>query len=83
MQYRLKEEYKGIIVSRNNPIIGKVTFNSNTCKPEDYKTYFKLGFEELFEERVEKVIDVIIDKIEDVVEDVVEHVHNKRKKRRL
>ena len=83
MEYRLKDEYKGIIVSRNNPIIGKVTFNSNTCKPEDYKTYFRLGFEELFE----KVIDIVIDKIEDiveeVVEDVIEHVHNKRKKRRL
>ena len=83
MQYKLKDEYKGIIVSRNNPIIGKITFNSNTCKPEDYKTYFRLGFEELFEEIVEKVIDVVIDKIEDVVEDVIEHVHNKRKKSRL
>lgn len=81
--YKLKEEYKGIIVSRNNPIIGKVTFNSNTCKPEDYKTYFKLGFEELFEEIVEKVIDIVIDKIEDVAEDVIEHIQHKRKKRRL
>jgi 2-phosphoglycerate kinase len=83
MQYRLKEEYRGVIVSRNNPIIGRVTFNANTCNPQDYKTYVRLGFEELFEEIVEKVIDVIIDKIEDVVEDVIEHVHNKRKKRRL
>lgn len=80
MNYKLKDEYQGVIVSRNNPVIGRVTFNSNTVDPEHYENYFKLGFEELFEEIIEMIIDKTLDKI---VDEVKEYIGNRKTKKKL
>jgi len=45
---KLKEEYKGVIVTRNHMKVGKVTFNANSVKEEQYINFYNLGFEELF-----------------------------------
>lgn len=45
---RLKEKYKGIILSKVTPI-GTIYFDEKNVDPAFYKNYFDLGFQELFE----------------------------------
>lgn len=47
---KLKDKYKGLIVTRTDIRVGKITFDANTVKPEDYQNFYDLGFTELFEE---------------------------------
>jgi Mg2+ and Co2+ transporter CorA len=79
MKYKLKEEYKGVIVTRNHMSIGKVTFDANIVKEEHYENYVKLGFDELFEEIVETIVEAVVDAIVDKVEDIVDNIKAKRK----
>jgi len=75
MKLRLKDEYKGVIVSRNDIKIGRITFDSNKVSEENYKNFYKLGFEYLFE----LIIEEVIEEIKEFVEDKIETVKNKRK----
>lgn len=61
-QYKIKNEYSGLIITKNVYGLGQVTFDSSKVDPKDYKTYVKLGFEELFEKVVEEVIEEIKEK---------------------
>jgi hypothetical protein len=72
MKYKLKDEYKGVKVTRNHMGIGKVTFDANIVKEEHYENYVKLGFGELFEEILETIVEIIVDKVIDKVEDVID-----------
>jgi predicted neutral ceramidase superfamily lipid hydrolase len=82
---KLKKEYEGLIVSRVNPMIGNVTFDTNKVDPSKYENYAKIGFEHMFEEVVDAVVDAVIeiakDKIEDITEKIIErrNVRGKRK----
>lgn len=44
---KLKEEFKGTVVTLSTKI-GKVIFNTNIVKEEDYQLYYDLGFEDYF-----------------------------------
>lgn len=48
---KLKEEYKGLIITKKHMILGDVTFNSNIVSASDYENFINLGcgFEVLFE----------------------------------
>lgn len=46
----LKEEYKGVIISKLYPGIGNITFDPAKVKPESYKNYIQFGFDHIFDE---------------------------------
>ena len=66
--YKLKEEYEGVIVSRNVPGLGNVIFDPTKVEPRKFENYVKLGFEYLFELVIEETIEWVGEKIEDWIE---------------
>jgi hypothetical protein len=78
MKYRLKKEFEGMRITKNNLQHGKITFDAYRVLPEHYENYVKKGFEEMFEEIIEAIIDVVVDKIEDAVD----NFKAKRKRKR-
>jgi len=56
-KFKLKEEYKGVIVTRTNMALGQVTFDADKIKEEYFEKYVNLGFGELFEE-VSKPVNI-------------------------
>ena len=81
-QYKIKNEYSGLIITKNVYGLGQVTFDSSKVDPKDYKTYVKLGFEELFEKVVEEVIEFIVDEIKEVIEEVKEKRAKKKSEKK-
>ncbi len=54
---RLKEQFKGMTLTKNNPFLGcSVTFNALMVPIESYVNYYKAGFEFLFD-----IVDVEIE----------------------
>jgi hypothetical protein len=53
MKLKVKEKYRGMIVTRNVPEIGNAIFDPYIIDPEDYINYYNLGFDHLFEEIIE------------------------------
>lgn len=47
---KLKNEYKGLIITKNVFGIGNITFDETKVNPIHYDNFAKIGFEELFEE---------------------------------
>jgi hypothetical protein len=49
---KLKQEYKGLIITKKHIVLGDVTFNSNTVTPDKFQNFIALGcgFEILFED---------------------------------
>lgn len=80
--YRIKEQYKGLIITKSVFGLGQVTFDPSKVDPKDYKNYIKMGFEELFEEIIEEIIQLIIEEVKDVIEDIKEEIQEKKTKRR-
>ena len=81
MKYQLKPEYEGLRITRNNIKLGQITFTPDV-KPEHYKNYVALGFEELFIEVAEEIVADAIHLIVEKVEDVIENIQDKRKAKR-
>lgn len=56
---KLKEEYKGLIITKKHMILGDVTFNSNIVTPDKYQNFINLGcgFEVLFENEEIEIIE--------------------------
>jgi hypothetical protein len=77
--YKLKDEYQGLIITKKVYGIGDITFDPTKVEPKDYENYIKIGFEQLFEEIVDTVIDFIVDEIKEVIEDFKEKKQRKRK----
>lgn len=75
---KLKKEYEGLIVSRVNPMLGNVTFDTNKVDPSKYENYAKIGFEHMFEEIFEAVVDAVIEIAKDKIEDITEKIIEKR-----
>ena len=60
IKLRLKPQYEGLRITRNDIRVGKITFDANTVKEEHYKNYRDLGFD-IFEEVEEGIeIEVIV-----------------------
>lgn len=49
MTLKLKKEYEGLRITKNNFIFGKITFDSYTVQPEHYINYYNRGFEDMFD----------------------------------
>jgi hypothetical protein len=56
---KLKEQYKGLIITKKHMILGDVTFNSNTVTPDKFQNFINLGcgFEILFEDEQIEIIE--------------------------
>ena len=54
MKLKLKKEYEGMRITKNNLEHGKITFDAYRVEPEHYENYFLRGFNELFEEIIEE-----------------------------
>ena len=80
--YKIKDQYKGLIITRNVFALGQVTFDPSKVDPKDYKNYVKMGFEELFEEVIEEIIQLIVEEVKDVIEDIKEDIQERTTKRR-
>lgn len=52
---KIKEQFKGQIITLVIDGIGAMTFDTNKVKKSEYRTYSKLGFQDYFE--VEPVIE--------------------------
>lgn len=46
---KLRNEYKGVIITRMIPGIGEITFDPFLVKEDDYNNFYNLGFEFIFE----------------------------------
>ena len=68
-KYKLKEEFEGVIVSRQVPGLGNVIFDPTKVEPHKFQNYVRLGFEYMFELVIEEVIEWVGEKIEDWIED--------------
>lgn len=77
MKLKLKDEYKGIIVSRNDIKLGRVTFDTNKVDEENYKNFFRLGFEYLFE----IIVDEVIEEVTEFIEEKIEERKERRRKK--
>lgn len=56
IKLKLKPQYEGLRITRNDIRIGKITFDANSVKPEHYQNYKNMGFD-IFDE-VEEVIEI-------------------------
>jgi len=45
---KIKKQYEGLRVTRNDIRVGKITFDGNSVKEEHYQNYYDLGFTEIF-----------------------------------
>ena len=54
MKLKLKLQYEGMRITKNNMEHGKITFDAYSVQPEHYINFYKRGFEELFEEVIEE-----------------------------
>lgn len=55
MKLKIKDEFKGMIVTRNHNRVGKITFDTNRVEEDRYINFFNHGFEEMFD-----VVDEVI-----------------------
>lgn len=79
---KLKEQYKGTIVSRNHNLIGRVTFDTNTVSEDKYLNFYNLGFDQMFDE-IEEVKPAPKKKVTKKVEEGEEKpVYNFQKKKK-
>ena len=49
IKLKLKPQYEGLRITRNDIRIGKITFDANTVKEEHYQNYKNMGFD-IFDE---------------------------------
>jgi len=79
IKYKIKAEYKGVKMTINNKVIGRVTFDESV-DPSEYVQYIKMGFGVIFE--VDNDVEVDNDDKELVkqllVEEILVGVKNKR-----
>lgn len=68
-KYKLKDEFEGVIVSRQVPGLGNVVFDPTKVEPHKFENYVRLGFEYMFELVIEEVIEWVGEKIESWIED--------------
>lgn len=71
-KYKLKEEFEGVIVSRQVPGLGNVVFDPTKVEPHKFENYVRLGFEYMFELVIEEVIEWVGEKIESWIEDKID-----------
>ena len=84
---KLKEEFKGLIITKKHIILGDVTFDSNTVSQEKFENFINLGcgFEILFENEPEPIKE---EKDEEIgiktisYEGIVEEPNNKTTKKK-
>lgn len=54
---KLKNEYLGVVITRNKLGVGTLTFDSSNVEEAAYENYAKLGFDDLFYEEIEPEMD--------------------------
>lgn len=54
MNLKLKDEYKGLTITKSLFGIGQITLNTQTVLEEDYQNFFNIGFDECFYQTVPK-----------------------------
>lgn len=47
---QIKQQYKGLVITRNLFNIGNVTLDTNTVEQHNYKNFYDIGFDEFFED---------------------------------
>lgn len=57
MELKIKDEYRGMIISRNWVGTGKITFDANRAPEFTYVNFYKHGFEDVFDVVTSKLND--------------------------
>ena len=82
---KLKEEFAGLVITRNWVGIGKITFDSNVVDQDKFENFAKYGFDDLFEDvedfEEENEIEEEEKTIEEQVEEYVSADKPKRKRK--
>lgn len=65
---KIKEEFKGKILTKYDPILGQIKIEVDKIKPEMMARVKQLGFE-IFEDLVEIVKDVIVEEVKEKIEE--------------
>jgi hypothetical protein len=65
---KIKEEFKGKILTKYDPILGQIKIEVDKIKPEMMARIKALGFE-IFEDLVEIVKDVIVEEVKEKLEE--------------
>ena len=65
---KIKEEFKGKILTKYDPILGQIKIEVDKIKPEMMARVKQLGFE-IFEDLVEIVKDAVVDHLKEKVEE--------------
>lgn len=47
---RVKQDYQGLIITRNNMLVGNITLDTSKVQPEQMANFQKIGFEDVFED---------------------------------
>jgi hypothetical protein len=82
MKLKLKEEYRGLTITKNHFLLGWITFNDGV-DPKHFINYQKWGFD-IFEEEYDEIVeevDKVIEKTIDFnskVDKPVKRVRNKK-----
>lgn len=45
---KLKNQYKGLTITRSHKALGTITFDSNKVNESEYQFYYNNGFKDLF-----------------------------------
>jgi hypothetical protein len=65
---KIKEEFKGKILTKYDPILGQIKIEVDKIKPEMMARVKQLGFD-IFEDLVEIVKDAVVDHLKEKVEE--------------
>jgi len=65
---KIKDEFKGKILTKYDPILGQIKIEVDKIKPEMMARIKALGFE-IFEDLVEIVKDVIVEEVKEKLEE--------------
>ena len=55
--YRIREEYQGLIITKNVFAIGTITLDTNTIQEKHLENYLKFGFNDVIEVIEDEVIE--------------------------
>jgi len=65
---KIKDEFKGKILTKYDPILGQIKIEVDKIKPEMMARVKQLGFD-IFEDLVEIVKDVIVEEVKEKLEE--------------
>lgn len=75
---KIKQEFEGLVITRNTLLTGQITLDTNTVEERFYQNFINIGFGDIFEDIEEQSVEQYLESVNTipVVESEIKKVTN-------